>query len=352
MAGGIGSRFWPWSTTEKPKQFLDIFGTGKTLIEQTFDRINRICPAENILIVTNELYRITIQNLLPMLPKENILCEPCRRNTAPCIAYGAYWIKKKNPEARILVAPSDHVILKEDYFIDVVNYGFEYASANDVLLTIGIEPHRPETGYGYIQANLKENSNEGFYKVQQFTEKPILEKAQQFLQSGDYFWNAGIFIWSVPSILNAFNKYLPDIIAEFEPYKNDFATEKETEAIQLIYDKCKSISIDYGIMEKADNVFVKTVDIGWSDVGTWGALHELSDRDGKENAVDQNKTILNEASNCIVKMSKNKIAVIDGLDDFIVIDDEKALLICRKSNEQKIRDFVDEVKNRFGKDYV
>lgn len=356
MAGGIGSRFWPWSTTEKPKQFLDIFGTGKTLIEQTFERINRICPAENILIVTNELYRETIQNLLPEIPKENILCEPCRRNTAPCIAYGAYWIKKRNPEARILVAPSDHVILKEDKFIDIVNKGFEFATFNNALLTIGINPNRPETGYGYIQADmnnaLEKIDGYNFYKVAKFTEKPNHEKAEQFLKSGDYFWNAGIFIWSVPSILKAFNQYLPDIIAEFEPFKNDFGTNKEAEAIKKIYENCQSMSVDYGIMEKADNVHVVTADIGWSDVGTWGALHELSVKDEANNTADNPSMILNEISNSIVKLPKGKIAVIDGLDDYIVVDDEKALLICRKSNEQKIREFVNEVKKRFGEDYV
>lgn len=356
MAGGIGSRFWPWSTTEKPKQFLDIFGTGKTLIEQTFDRISLICPSENILIVTNELYRNTIQQLLPQLPKENILCEPARRNTAPCIAYGAYWIKKKDPNARILVAPSDHVILKEEKFVEIVKKGFDFASANDALLTIGIEPHRPETGYGYIQADqsetLEKNDMYNMYKVAQFTEKPNLEKAEQFLKSGDFFWNAGIFIWSVPSILKAFDNFLPKIIEEFEPYKEDFATDKEANAISEIYNKCQSISIDYGIMEKANNVFVMSTDIGWSDVGTWGALHELSDKDNAENAADVKKTILNESKNCIIKLAKDKIAVVDGLDDYIVIDDEKALLICRKGNEQKIRDFVNQVKEQFGEDYV
>lgn len=356
MAGGIGSRFWPWSTTEKPKQFLDIFGTGKTLLEQTFERLLPLCPAENILIVTNELYRKAIENLLPSLPPKNILCEPDRRNTAPCIAYGAFRIKKSNPNARILVAPSDHIILKEEKFLRTVEKGFEFAENNNSLLTLGIEPHKPETGYGYIQADknssIQKNDDYELMRVKKFAEKPNLEKAKEFLSSGDFYWNAGIFVWSLKSILKAFEQHLPKVYALFKGHEGDFDTEKEDETIKQIYSKSENISIDYGVMEKAKNVYVMATDIGWSDVGTWSALHELSEKDEQENVADTTKTIFNETGNCIIKLPKDKIAVIDGLEDYIIVDEEKALLVCRKSNEQKIRDFVNKVKESFGRDYI
>lgn len=356
MAGGVGSRFWPWSKTERPKQFLDVLGTGKTLIQQTFDRINRICPSENILIITNRLYEDTIANQLPSLPKENILCEPRRRNTAPCIAYGAFRIKQKNPNASILVAPSDHIILKEDLFLEVVGKGFDYTSQNDALLTIGIKPHKPETGYGYIKSDGHLIAEEGnlwqMSGVVRFTEKPDQETAEEFMASGEYFWNAGIFIWSVESILGAFVNYMPDLFKQFEFEKDKLGTPGEQLAIDSIYNKCDNISIDYGIMEKADNVLVISTDIGWSDLGNWSALGELSDTDGFGNSYYGKKVLMYDSKGCLVKVPEGKVAVIEGLEDYIIIEDEKALLICKKDHEQRIKQFVEDVGKHFGEGYV
>lgn len=355
MAGGIGSRFWPWSTTQRPKQFLDVLGTGKTLIQQTYERINRLCPAENILIITNQLYEDTIAEQLPDLPKDNILCEPSRRNTAPCIAYGAFKIKKINPSANILVAPSDHIILKEDLFMQVVEEGFKYATDNQALLTIGIRPHKPETGYGYIQSQgdvLKQENEWQLSKVSQFREKPDLETAREFVASGNFYWNAGIFIWSVNSILEAFAKHTPELYQQFEEQDEAFNSAKENAAIDTIYSVCENISIDYAVMEKAENVFVISTDIGWSDLGNWSALHEISETDAKGNAASEKKVLFYNSSHTLVKSTPEKVTVVDGLDGYIVVDDEKALLICKKENEQDIKKFVQEVNDKYGEDYI
>ncbi len=356
MAGGIGSRFWPWSRTDRPKQFLDVLGTGKTLIQQTFDRIGQICPKENILVITNARYASTIAEQLPEMPVKNILSEPKGKNTAPCIAFGAFKIQKMNPSANILVAPSDHIILKEGLFSNVVNKGFDYVSKNDVLLTIGIEPHKPETGYGYIQSegDLLEQEGEKWQlsSVKAFREKPDLNTAKQFLESGDYFWNAGIFVWSVSAILKAFQSFLPTMHSQFANYIPQFNTNYEKNAIAEIFDQCDSISIDYGVMEKADNVVVISTDIGWSDLGSWSALHEVSASDDSGNTSNHKRTLFYDTKDCIVRADKNKVAVIEGLDGYVVIEEEKALLICRKENEQLIKKFVNDVSSKFGDEFV
>ncbi|MCF8331306.1 MAG: mannose-1-phosphate guanylyltransferase [Bacteroidales bacterium] len=356
MAGGIGSRFWPWSRSSRPKQFLDILDTGKTLIEQTFDRLKNFCLAENIFVVTNERYRQDILNLVPQMPEDNILLEPMMRNTAPCIAYGAYKIQKINPDARIIVAPSDHLVMKENVFTHVVEQGFEFACHHNVLLTMGIKPHRPETGYGYIKADGSTvEQRDEFYSlhpVVKFTEKPDLKTAQEFLEDGNFYWNSGMFIWTVESILKAFDAYLPDMNMLFEEQIEKFNTALETKAIESIYSKCETISIDYGIMEKADNVHVLCTDIGWSDIGTWGSLFEHSALDENNNAVRGQKLILDNTENCVIKVIDNKATVIQGLKDYIVVDDDKALLICKKQDEQKIRDYVKKVKSDFGEDFT
>ncbi len=356
MSGGIGSRFWPWSRSSRPKQFIDILDTGKTLIEQTFDRLKGFCPPENILVVTNENYREHIGLLLPEIPLDNILTEPMMRNTAPCILYGAYRIQKYNPNARIIVAPSDHIVMKEDVFSHVVQQGFEYAARNNVLLTMGIKPHRPETGYGYIKADesnvIKKDKYFSLHPVLQFTEKPDIETAKKFLSEGNYYWNSGMFIWSVESIIKAFDAYLGNMNLLFEQQLDKINTAVESKAIEDIYAQVENISIDYGIMEKADNVEVLCTDIGWSDIGTWGSLYEHAELDENKNAVQADNIIMDDSENCVIRIPKDKAAVIQGLRDYIVVDDDKALLICKKQDEQKIRDYVKQVKRDFGEEFA
>jgi len=356
MAGGVGSRFWPWSKKSMPKQFLDVLNTGKTLIQQTYERINRICPEENILIITNQLYSDTIAKQLPELPEENILSEPKGKNTAPCIAYGAFKIQKKDADARIIVAPSDHVILKEDLFSEVVQEGFSYASENDVLITIGIKPHKPETGYGYIHSSgdiLKEKEGQWqFSTVKTFTEKPDLATARIFFENGDYYWNAGIFIWSVDSIISALQNHLPGLYKQFDQFDDSFNRDEEPEAIRNIYNVCDNISIDYGVMEKAKNVKVISTDIGWSDLGSWSSIQELSDQDEAGNTTFSANHLFYDSENCILKTRDGKVAVIEGLKDYIIVDEENALMICRKENEQRIKQFVKDVGEKFGEEFV
>lgn len=356
MAGGIGSRFWPWSKTEKPKQFLDVLGTGKTLIQQTYERINRICPRENILIITNALYANTIAEQITDIPRENILSEPKGRNTAPCIAYGAFKIQRHNPNANILVAPSDHVILKEDLFIEVVEKAFNYTQENEMLLTIGIDPHKPETGYGYIQSTgsvLKESAGKWqLSEVTAFREKPDAKTAVEFLESGDYFWNAGIFVWSVRSIIRAFEKHLPTMYSQFDAFETDYNTKNEEAAVRTIFNQCENISIDYGVMEKAKNVCVISADIGWSDMGSWSALHEVSSKDEQGNASNTSKSLFYDSKDVLLRTIGDKVAVVEGLENYIVVEEENALLICRKQNEQLIKQFVKDVGEKFGEDYI
>ncbi|HOO85614.1 MAG TPA: mannose-1-phosphate guanylyltransferase, partial [Prolixibacteraceae bacterium] len=288
MAGGIGSRFWPLSKTSRPKQFIDILGTGETLIQQTYRRLLKICPPENFLVVTNTDYQSTVLEQLPDLSEEQVLSEPMRRNTAPCVAYASYKIQTRNPNANIIVAPSDHLITKEDDFIHQLKNGLKFVSENDALLTLGIKPSRPETGYGYIQINGKVDMEgvNNLHKVKTFTEKPDLRMAKVFVESGEFFWNSGIFLWSLKSITKAFKNYLPDVNEHFEKGLKHYYTSGENAFLNKTYSECRNISIDYGVMEKADNVYVLTADFGWSDLGTWGSLWDNSQKDDNGNAIN------------------------------------------------------------------
>ena len=354
MAGGIGARFWPMSKTSHPKQFIDILGTGKTLLQQTFERLLKICPKENIYIVTNEIYKEMVLNQLEGISENQVLCEPMRRNTAPAIAYAAYKIKEKNPDANLVVAPSDHIILKEDIFTDVILSAINAASKNDWLLTLGITPSRPDTGYGYIQYcdTMPFPDDKRIKKVKTFTEKPNLELAMTFLLSGDFLWNSGIFVWSLKSILDAFGKYLPDVDSIFRDGSGKYNTKDETDFINTVYPVCKNISIDYGVMEKADNVYVLASDFGWSDLGTWGSLFDIRQKDDNNNAIVGKNVLTFDSKNCIVNMPEDKLVVMQGLDDFIVVEDEGILLLCRKQDEQNIREIVNKVKIEKGDRFV
>lgn len=355
MAGGIGSRFWPYSRSKNPKQFLDILGTGRTLLQSTYDRFVQIIPKENILIVSNEDYSELILEQLPDIKPNQILLEPMRRNTAPCIAYANYKIKSIVPDANIVVAPSDHIILKEQKFIQVVKSGLQYVEKNKCLLTLGIQPHRPETGYGYIQISGEKESiklNESIRKVKTFTEKPDFELAKKFLESGDFFWNSGMFFWSLATISNAFNNYLPDIDSLFKEGEEKYNTKAESKFIAEAYAKCTNISIDYGIMEKANNVQVLCADIGWSDLGTWGSLYDISKKDKKNNFSKGGKSFLYDTKDCLINLPDGKLAVIQGLEDVIIVDSDDVLLICKKHEEQRIKQFVNDVKLDAGEKYL
>ena len=354
MAGGIGTRFWPMSRTEKPKQFIDILGIGQTLIQQTFQRFKPICPVENILVVTNQRYFELVKNQLPELPEENILCEPAGRNTAPCIAFASYRIAAINPHANIVVAPSDHIIIKEDVFTHVISQALETVSHRDWLLTLGIRPSRPDTGYGYIQylEEPLESVDPHLKKVKTFTEKPNLELAKTFVASGDFLWNAGIFIWNIKTILTALETYLPDVNNVFKEGSQLFATPGEKAFIDYAYAHCKSISIDYGVMEKASNVYTYASDFGWSDLGTWGSLYDIRAKNEKGNAIIGQNVMTYDTYNCIVHVPEDKLLVIQGLDNYIIAEDENMMLICRKEDEQKIRDIVNDIKLNKGEQFV
>jgi mannose-1-phosphate guanylyltransferase len=348
MAGGIGSRFWPLSKKSSPKQFLDILGTGKSLLQQTYERFTPLCPNENIIIVTSGDYSEMVLKQLPELKPEQVLTEPFRRNTAPCVAFANKWIEDRNPDANIVVTPADHLIINESEFHKAIKQGLEFVSSNNALLTLGIKPHRPETGYGYIQAGVDEGSNEALKKVKTFTEKPNAELAKVFFESGEFFWNSGIFIWSLKSINQAFESHLNDVKLLFNPLKTNTKIDKKQ--IADIYAECKNISIDYGIMEKADNVYVETANFGWSDLGTWSSLYEYSAQDKEGNAVIKGQTLLYETDGSIVNVPDNKVAVIQGLSNYIVVDSGDALLICPKQNEHQIRQFTTDIKTEFGKE--
>ena len=345
MAGGIGSRFWPMSKVTFPKQFLDILGTGETLIQQTFNRLQRVCPKENILIVTNKNYKDLCLEQLPNVIESNILCEPAIRNTAPCVAYAAFKIQSMNENANMIIAASDHIILKEDEFVRVANDCLEVVAKNDILLTLGITPSRPDTGYGYIQFTTEKLDNhQRIKKVKTFTEKPNQELALNFLDSGDFLWNSGMFVWSAKSITLAFRKQLRDMYDVFEQGKQFYNTSKETEFIDRIFPGCKNISIDYGIMEKSENVYVYPTDLGWSDLGTWGSLYAHLDLDENRNAVQGNKVMLYDSADNIIKVPNDKVVVMQGMNGYIVVENEGILLICKKENEQQIKEFVADVK--------
>ena len=354
MAGGVGARFWPMSKTSQPKQFIDILGVGKTLIQLTFERFTNICPPENILVVTNEIYKDLVLEQLPELTENQVLCEPSRRNTAPCIAYANYKIKEENPNAIVVVAPSDHIILMEDEFVRNIKTAMQAAEENNWLLTLGIKPSRPDTGYGYIQF-IEENAYADdipLHKVKTFTEKPNLEIAKSFIESGDFLWNSGIFIWSLSSIMDAFEELLHDVDCLFEKGIGKYNTTEEGQFISDTYAVCKNISIDYGVMEKAKNVYTLAVDFGWSDLGTWGSLYTIREKDENKNALVGNNVMLYNTRNCIVNVPNDKLVVLQGLDDYIVVEEDNTLLVCRKEDEQQIRQFVADVKIEKGDRYV
>lgn len=352
MAGGIGSRFWPISRTSHPKQFIDILGTGKTLIQQTYDRFLKVCPPENIFIATNEIYSDLVKTQLPGIGDQQILTEPVMRNTAPCIAYGCFKIESINPDAVICVAPSDHLILDEPAFVSTIERSMETATGNDCLITLGIKPSRPDTGYGYIQFT-DQTINSDFHKVKTFTEKPSLDIAKSFIQSGDFLWNAGIFIWSAKAITEAFGKYLPDINDIFVDARSVYNTETEKSYIHTAYQQCTNISIDYGVMEKASNVYVLPSEFGWSDLGTWASIYQLAEKDYVGNAViPSERVIMYDSSNCMVSVPEGKLVVLQGLHDYIVVESNNTLLICPRDQEQNVKQVVADVKQKFGTKYI
>jgi len=354
MAGGVGERFWPMSRVSRPKQFIDILGTGKTLIQQTYERFLKVCYPENIYIVTNKIYRDLVMQQLEGIKEAQVVCEPARKNTAPCIAYAAYKIHALNPEARMVVAPSDHIIMKEDVFCDIISSALEAAKDGENFYTLGIKPSRPDTGYGYIQyvAGTRYEHSDLLRKVKTFTEKPNEELALSFLQSGDFLWNSGIFIWSCKSIIDAFEKFQPEISYVFQKGIGLYNTPDEEPYIEKAYPSCKSISIDYAIMEKAENVYVFISDFGWSDLGTWGSLFDVRKKDKNNNAVMGNNVMVYDAKNCIVNVPDEKIVIIQGLDDYIISESDSALLICQKHHEQQIRRYVNDIKLFKGEEYI
>lgn len=351
MAGGIGSRFWPMSRTDYPKQFLDILNVGKTLIQSTYERFLNFIPAENIYIVTAAQYKNIVQQQLPDLPVENILCEPSRKNTAPCIAYVSYKIYELNPNANLICAPADHLILDNEKFKEVCLQALHFTTHIKALLTLGITPTNPNTGYGYIQYESLSVS-ENVYKVKTFTEKPDTELAETFIKSGDFLWNAGIFVWQVKNIIKAFEKYLPEVHEVFDAEKERFNTPEETAAIEKIYPQCVNISIDYGIMEKADNVYIIPASFGWSDLGTWASTYENLEKDYFGNAVTSDEVFVIDATNNMVHGNHQKLIVLQGIDNFIIVDTDDVLLICEKDKEQEIKNYLAEIKKIKGDKYI
>ncbi len=337
MGGGIGSRFWPYSRKNMPKQFLDFFGTGQSLIQQTYERYRKVIPQENIFIITNVQYKELIMQHLPELKEDRILLEPTRRNTAPCIAWASMHIQKLNPKANVIVAPADHLILKEDEFVQALTKGLEFVATSPYLLTLGIKPNRPETGYGYIQ--IDEEKEGEFHKVKSFIEKPELEFAKVFIESGEFFWNSGIFLWNVQTILDAFNKIMPEIPNRVSQGEEGFAS-------------CPNISIDYGIMEKADNVCVQLCNFGWADLGTWESLHEASPKDMHQNVNINGHTLLYDCKDNMIAVPKNKLVVLHDLEGYLVADTENVLLICKKNDENAIRKYVNDVQVKLGDEFI
>ncbi|MGL4492962.1 MAG: mannose-1-phosphate guanylyltransferase [Tannerellaceae bacterium] len=350
MCGGIGSRFWPFSREIYPKQFLDFMGTGRSLLQLTVDRFKKIIPQENIIIATNNRYEDLVKEQLPEFCSEQILLEPKRRNTAATIAYAAYHIKAVNPKANIVVSPSDHLILKEDEFCKAIAKGLQFVKENEALATLGIKPNRVETGYGYIQAD--EDVIGDFMKVKTFTEKPDHELAKIFVESGEFYWNSGLFFWNIDAIMTALQKFMPEITTRFDTGIDFFGTEKENEFIFENYPCCPNISIDYGIMEKADNVYMLAADFGWADLGTWNSLFELAPKDASGNACLNTKTLTYEASNNVVAVeNKGRLVVVQGVDDCIIAESGNVLLICKREDEERIKQFVADANLGFGDEY-
>lgn len=351
MAGGVGTRFWPVSRVSKPKQFLDILGLGESLLQMTYKRFARLMPEENIYIVTNELYRDLIKEQLPEINNNQILGEPIAKNTAPCIAYACYKIASKDPDSVIVVAPSDHLIMDSEAFNTQVNSAMSFAEDNEALVTLGIKPSRPDTGYGYIQ--FQENEvKPGIHPVKTFLEKPNLELANQFVDSGDFLWNAGIFIWSVGAILKAFDNHLPDMAELFATESKAYYSDAEADMINRIYPACQNISIDYGIIEKSENVFVLPSEFGWSDLGTWKSLYDVADKNEDQNVIIGDTVELSTSDSNLVVASKGKLVVLEGVKDLFVLDTEDALLICNKDKEQEVKRIVNEVKSGYNGKYI
>lgn len=341
MAGGIGSRFWPMSTTDCPKQFIDVLGCGKSLLQMTIDRFSGICPIENVWVLTSQKFASLVEEQLPFLPKENILKEPCRRNTAPCIAYAAWKIKKRDPKANMVVTPSDHFVADVDEFRRVINSSLAFVKGSDAILTLGIKPTRPDTGYGYIEAVLGNSSlsNKEVFRVDSFKEKPSLEIAKAYIAKNNFYWNSGIFIWNVSTIVNAFRVYQSPIASVFESLVPYYDTPQEQELVDMRFPDCRSISVDYAIMERADEIFVFPANFGWSDLGTWGSLHENVLRDLNGNAALCVDAQFSESRNCIVYTKNMKKVVVIGVDDCIVSENDGNLLVCRKSEENRIKEY-------------
>ena len=344
MAGGVGSRFWPMSTVEKPKQFIDVLGVGKSLLQLTVERFGDICKAENVWVVTNKAYVNLVKEQLPELPDGNILCEPCRRNTAPCIAYVSWKIKSKDPKANIVVTPSDHIVTNTEEFRRVIKSCLDFTMDSDAIVTLGMKPTRPETGYGYIQADLTSSSlrNKEIFRVYSFREKPDFDTAKQYISKNNYFWNAGIFIWNVSTIVNAFRVYQPAISKVFEGMLPIYGTDKEQLMIDEKFPECKSISVDYAIMEKAEEIFVCPADFGWSDLGTWGSLLVNTKKDLYGNSCIGNEIDVFETNNRLIHTTQEKKVIVQGHDGYIVAENDDTLLICRLSEEQRIKQFTGE----------
>ncbi len=351
MAGGIGSRFWPESRTAYPKQFLDLLGTGKSLIQWTYNRFKNIVPKENIYFIINHAYVAALKEQLPDITDSNILSEPSRKNTAPCVAYFTHKIIALNPLANIVVAPADHLIMDEQNFERTTLDALDFVAHHEALLTMGITPTRPDTGYGYIQFDT-EDGIEGVYRVKTFTEKPSLELAQTFIKSGDFLWNSGIFIWNVNAIMEAIEKYLPEMQEVFLQAKDVYNTPEEQEVINELYAQCTNISIDYGIMEKAKNVYIKPSSFGWCDLGTWESAYENSEKDYLGNAVYGKNIMIIDATECMVKAPTEKLVVLQGMEKMIVIDTPDVLLICERNREQQIKEYVSEVKRNKGEKFL
>ena len=344
MAGGVGSRFWPMSTTSKPKQFIDVLGTGRSLLQLTFDRFEGVCVPENVWVVTSAAYKDLVSEQLPEIPQGNILCEPCRRNTAPCIAYVSWRIKAKDRNANIVVSPSDHIVMNAEEFRRVVKQCLNFASETDAIITLGMKPTRPETGYGYIQADLSSSSprNKEIYRVDSFREKPDLQTAQSYVAAGNYLWNAGIFVWNVETITEAIRKYTPALAETMDEMAADFYTEKEKETVKRLFPTCEKISIDYAVMEKASEIYTLPAEFGWSDLGSWGSLRTLLPQDGQGNAAVGTKVKMVDCKGCVVHVQEEKQVVLEGLDGYIVAEKGGRLLVCRLESEQQIKEFSKE----------
>ena len=350
LGGGVGSRFWPISRQAFPKQFLDFFGTGRTLLQQTFDRFRKIIPLENIYVISNEAYEHIVREQLPEVSPAQVLLEPTRRNTAPCIAWAAYHIQAVDPDANIVVTPSDHLILQEDEFLDSVLRSLRFASSSGKLVTLGVKPRRVETRYGYIQ--IADECEDGFYKVKTFTEKPEYDLAKVFVESGEFYWNAGLFVWNVRTIIEAVRQLIPELSAKLDPGMGLYGTDAEAGFIRENFPYCPNISIDLGIMEKADNVFVSLGDFGWSDLGTWSSLYDAYPKDKSGNAVLRGHSLLYESRNNTIIMPHDKLVVLQGLDDCLVADSGDVLLVCKKEDENAIRKFVNDTQIKLGEDYL